>query len=109
MGKTVRQLFRRKSEHLYRFQRHKKLKCLLYHHLAKHIHNLKNVTVQTLEVIKNNLDNHINNSRTSRKISKLDWIKNANNLWVLMLILFAKVTYLEHHLLTSGHCRQEKT
>ena len=41
VGQTGRELFKRSSEHLYRFRKHKKFKCLLYQHLAKHKHNLK--------------------------------------------------------------------
>ena len=85
MGQTGRELFKRTSEHLYRFRKHKKFKCLLYQHLAKHKHNLKYVKVQPLEVVQKQPGQSHKQFEKSRKTSELDWIKKLQTAYPLGL------------------------
>ena len=85
MGQTGRELFRRTSEHLYRFRRNKKLKCLIYQHLSKNGHSLEDIKVQPLEVVTKQPGQSHKQFETSRKTSELCWIKKLQTAYPLGL------------------------
>lgn len=85
MGQTGRELFRRTSEHLYRFRRNKKFKCLIYQHLSKNSHSLKDIKVQPLEVVIKQPGQSHKQFENSRKTSELCWIKKLQTAYPLGL------------------------
>lgn len=85
MGQTGRELFRRTSEHLYRFRRNKKFKCLIYQHLSIYGHNINNIKVQPLEIVTKQPGQSHKQYENSRKNSELNWIKKLQTAYPLGL------------------------
>ena len=69
-----------RKEHLYRFNRPKKLKNVIYQYCYKHNHNIKYLTVQRYSFIQPYRESH-SKFRHTRRLVELEWIRKLQTIY----------------------------